>query len=91
MPDANFNVTALLNISGSMVERYVFDTYGAGTVLDASWAVQSGGSASAWMDNHQGGLLDATVGLDHFRNRKYELTLGRWVTMDPMGYSTREM
>jgi len=25
-----------------------------------------------------------TNGLDHFRNRDYSSTLGRWVTLDPM-------
>lgn len=29
--DANFNVTGLVNIGGAVVERYVFDTYGAVT------------------------------------------------------------
>src|SRR5205814_5845974 len=32
--DANYNVTALINGSGSVVERYAYDPYGKRTVLD---------------------------------------------------------
>ncbi len=39
--DANFNVTALVNTSGAVVERYVYDPYGAATVLDANWAADA--------------------------------------------------
>ncbi len=34
--DANFNVTALVNGSGSVVERYAYDPFGAATFYDAS-------------------------------------------------------
>src|SRR5262249_6398860 len=36
--DANANVTALINTSGSVVERYDYDPYGKPTFLSASWA-----------------------------------------------------
>src|SRR5260370_37222747 len=35
--DANWNVTALVNSSGSLVERFAYDAYGAVTYLNASW------------------------------------------------------
>jgi len=89
--DANFNVTVLVNASGVVVERYVYDSFGAVTVLDASWAVQSGGSNYAWVHLHQGGRYDGVSGLYNFRNRDYSATLGRWVTMDPMGYSAGDV
>ena len=38
--DANWNVTALVDASGNVVERYVYDPYGAVTVLTPSWAVR---------------------------------------------------
>jgi len=85
MQDANFNVTALVDISGSVVERYVYDAFGAVTVLDASWAIQSGGSNYVWVYLHQGGRFDSVSGLYNFRNRDYSPTLGRWVTMEPIG------
>jgi RHS repeat-associated protein len=83
--DANFNVTALVNGSGTVVERYGYDPFGAATVYDASYAVRSGGSSYDWQYLHQGGRLDSVSGLYHFRNRDYSPTLGRWVTLDPIG------
>ena len=69
-----------------MVERYVYDTYGAVTVLNESWTVL-GGSANAWQYLHQGDRVDGVRGLVHFRNRNYSVTLGRWATMDPIRYA----
>ncbi|WP_162660206.1 hypothetical protein [Tuwongella immobilis] len=40
-------MTALLNDSGIVVECYASDAYDAVTVLDAAWAVKSGGSDTA--------------------------------------------
>jgi len=81
--DANFNVTAITDGSGAVLERYAYDSYGKVTVLNASWAAISS-SAYAWQYVHQGGRLDAASELYHFRNRDYSPTLGRWVTMDPI-------
>jgi hypothetical protein len=36
--DANMNVTALVNTSGTVVERYLYDPYGKPTITDASWS-----------------------------------------------------
>lgn len=83
--DANFNVTALVNTSGIVVERYAYDPYGIATVMNASWTV-IGSSAYSWDYLRQGGRLDRVAGLYSFRNRDYSATLGRWVTMDPVGY-----
>jgi len=33
--DANYNVTALFDNSGNVVERYIYDPFGSVTVLDA--------------------------------------------------------
>src|SRR5262249_16333015 len=35
--DANFNVTALVNGSGSVVERYIEDPFGVSTAYDTNW------------------------------------------------------
>ena len=87
--DANFNVTAITDNSGVVLERYVYDSYGKATVLNASWTAMSG-SGYAWQYLHQGGRLDATSGLYYFRNRDYSPTLGRWATMDPINFSGRD-
>ncbi len=88
--DANFNVTALVDDNGDVVERYVYDPYGEVTVLDETWSV-IGSSAYGWLHLHQGGRLDTVSGLYHFRNRDYSPTLGRWVTRDPIGYFSSDV
>ncbi len=83
--DANFNVTAILNTGGTVLERYVEDAFGKATFLDASWSTL-GSSAYAWNYIHQGGRLDTTTGLVDFRHRPLTTFFGRWVSMDPMRY-----
>ncbi len=88
--DANFNVTGLINASGSVAECYAYDAFGKATVLNAAWTTISA-SAYGWVYLHQGGRLDSTSGLEYFRNRDYSVTLGRWVTMDPIRYSAGDV
>ena len=89
--DANFNVTALVNTSGQVVERYLYDSYGKVTVLNPDWTVRGDGTAAssayAWQYLHQGGRYDLTSGLYNFRNRDYSPTMQRWMEQDPAGYA----
>jgi RHS repeat-associated protein len=84
--DANFNVTALVDTSGTAVERYVYDPYGTVTYLTESWGSR-GSSEYAWVYLHQGGRYDDNAKLYHFRNRDLSPTLGRWMQNDPLGYA----
>jgi len=88
--DANWNVTALVNGSGSVVERYVYDPYGTVVVLSAAWGSLSG-SNYAWIYGHQGGRLDTTTGLYYFRNRYESPALDRWVEVDPSGFAAGDV
>jgi RHS repeat-associated protein len=88
--DANYNVTALFDNSGNVVERYVYDPFGQVTILDAGWNTLST-SAFAWNYLHQGGRFDATSGLYHFRFRDYSPTLGRWTSLDPLRYAAGDV
>jgi RHS repeat-associated protein len=91
--DANWNVTALVDVSGNVAERYVYDPYGRFTdpsgqftaVLAPDWSTR-GASAFGWIYLHQGGRFDTSTGLYDFRNREYSPTLGRWLQQDPIGY-----
>ncbi len=83
--DANWNVTALVNTSGDVVERYVYSPYGVATVLAADWSSRDSSSYD-WVYLHQGGRFDPTSGLYSFRNRDFSPTLGRWVRTDPLGF-----
>ncbi len=91
--DANCNVTALVNTSGGVVERYTYDAYGKVTFRQNDWSLQTvegspAGAASA-CDNqilYAGYRFDPESGLYHVRNRPYHPTLGAWPVRDPAGY-----
>src|SRR5262249_30234567 len=92
--DAHGNVTALVNTSGAVPERYAYGPDGRATVLTRMWQVQGsqphGTSQYGWVYLHQGGRYERysdAAGLYLFRNRDYSPTLGRWVEQDPAGYA----
>jgi RHS repeat-associated protein len=96
--DANYNVVALLDNSGNVVERYGYDPFGQVTVLNADFTPKSTGnngtpadSTFGWLCLHQGGRFDDVSGLYHFRRRDYSPTLGRWVSLDPLGYDAGDV
>jgi RHS repeat-associated protein len=92
--DANWNVTALVTPSGQIVERYSYDPYGRPTFLSGAWleyGKATSGSAYAWLYLHQGGRYDASTGLYEFRHRAYSPTLGRWLSLDPLGSGSGDM
>ena len=75
--DANMNVTALVDTSGTVQERYTYDAYGQVHISDGSWTTRSSSS----YDNQilfGGYRYDPETGLYHVRNRMYHPTLGRW-------------
>src|SRR5262249_31939679 len=88
--DANWNVTALIDTSGTVQERYIYDPDGAVTILDPNWNVRSS-SSFGWIYLHQGGRYDTNTGLYNFRHRDYSPALGRWISQDPLGFATSEV
>jgi RHS repeat-associated protein len=83
--DANWNVSALIDTSGNVQERYIYDPYGQVTILSPSWSTR-GSSSFSWVFLDQGGRLDNATGLYGFRYRDYSPTLGRWIQNDPIGF-----
>jgi RHS repeat-associated protein len=83
--DANFNVVALLDTSGNVVERFAYDAFGVFNVLTPAWGSRAS-SNYAWVYLHQGGRWDADGALYSFRRREYSPTLGRWLSNDPIGF-----
>jgi RHS repeat-associated protein len=84
--DANGDVTALVNTSGQVVERYLYDPYGSVTVTNASWTPLAGdASAYGWRYLFQGGRIDTATGWYDFRNRDLIPAEGRWAERDPLG------
>jgi len=88
--DANFNIVALLDTSGNVVERFAYDAYGVFTVLTPGWGAR-GSSSYAWNYLHQGGRWDADGTVYSFRLREYSPTLGRWFQCDPLGLTANEL
>jgi RHS repeat-associated protein len=89
LQDANWNTTALVNISGTVVERDTYSPFGVATYRDASGSVIST-SAKDWVFLHQGGEKIA-AGDYEFRNRIYSPTLGRWLSNDPLGFDAGDV
>ncbi|HDZ20628.1 hypothetical protein LCGC14_0409160 [marine sediment metagenome] len=89
--DANMNVTALINASGTVVERYEYTPYGQVTILDPDFTLDSdGGDGLSDVDNrilYAGYRHDTETGLYHVRHRYHHPTLGTWITRDPSGYA----
>jgi RHS repeat-associated protein len=81
--DANYNVTALYDSAGAVLERYTYDPYGAVRIMDANWATR----ASSLYANEllfAGLRRDPESGLYQARNRYYHPTLGRFISRDPI-------
>jgi RHS repeat-associated protein len=88
--DANWNVTALIDGSGNVVERYLYDAFGSVTILDGSGNVLSN-SAYDWEYLWQGLRLDPATGLYHARYREIHPLLGRPLQRDPLGFDAGDV
>jgi len=88
--DNNFNVMALVDDTGVVVERYKYTAFGVATIMDASYNV-IGTSAYAWVHLHQGLRLEEASGLYDNRFRWYSATLGQFVSNDPIGFNAGDV
>jgi RHS repeat-associated protein len=85
--DANWNVTVLVNASGSVVERYAYLPFGAVTVMNSSWGTISA-SAYGEVYLYQGMRQDAVSACYEALCRWYSPTLATWTKQDPIGFSS---
>jgi RHS repeat-associated protein len=83
--DANWNVSALVDTSANVQERYIYDPYGTVAILAPNWSTR-GSSSFGWIFLQQGGRFDNGTGLYSFRYRDFSPILGRWVENDPIGF-----
>jgi len=91
---SNYNVEAIADAAGNLVERYEVDPYGAfvvwtpgadlnfGTSDDVAGAASTVGNEFVF----QGRSWDAESGLYHFRWRQMSPEMGRFVSRDPMRF-----
>ena len=89
LTDANYNVTAVVGMSGGswqVVERYRYDAYGKVTVCSPNGNA-IGGNASQVGNTilYAGETFDSSTGLYYDRTRYYDPQLGRFISQDPMG------
>ncbi|MDZ7616938.1 MAG: RHS repeat-associated core domain-containing protein, partial [Patescibacteria group bacterium] len=87
LTDANFNVTALIDATGSVVERYVYTPYGEVTVYNADWSATRDASAVDNTHLYTGRDLDAATGLYYYRARWYDAGQGNFLQRDPLGFA----
>jgi RHS repeat-associated protein len=87
LQDANFNVTAVTDNTGAVLERYAYTPYGKVIFLNPSFSEIS---ASAIGNTHlyTGRERDPETGLQLNRHRFYANHLGGWLTRDPIEYET---
>jgi len=85
--DANMNVTALIDDTGAVIERYDYTAYGQVTVLNPDFTDDADG-VSDYEQNvlFAGYQYDAESGMHHVRHRNHHPALGRWIQRDPLEY-----
>ena len=64
MQDANLNVTALVDGSGAVVERYAYDPFGVRTVYDGVTRCGAAGASYDFQHGFQGMAYDAVSGAE---------------------------
>jgi RHS repeat-associated protein len=85
--DANFNVTALIDDSGDVFERYRYSPYGELTVMEPDFSLDANNTSDVSNPyTYTGRRLDFESGLYYYRHRYYSAQLGRFITRDPIGY-----
>jgi len=86
MQDANWNVTAVTNASGTVQERYAYTAYGVPIFLDAAFGSRSS-SSYQWETLFAGYRWDGVSKHLFVRNRVYSPMLGVWLQRDPIDVS----
>jgi len=86
LPDPNWNATAVVNISSTVLERYTYSAFGKTNYFDASFATRSSTTVGITR-TFTGQVIDHETGLMLYRNRHYHPTLGRFLQRDPIGYA----
>lgn len=84
-------MTALVDGSGSVVERYAYDPFGSATIYSPDystvWTTSLYGQTYLW----QGRPLDSGTGLYQFRHREVSAALGRPIQSDPLEFGAGDV
>ncbi|MFD0893559.1 RHS repeat-associated core domain-containing protein [Luteolibacter ambystomatis] len=79
-----FDPVALIDRSGSVIERYDYDAFGAEQILSASFE-QKDESSYEWTFLFHAEFKDLETGLYNYGFRFYHTGLGRWCSRDILG------
>ena len=75
---------AIINTSGTVVERLGYDAFGPVRFMDGEYSARST-SAHDWNFLFHAEFIDTDSGLYNYGYRYYHPQLGRWLTRDPIG------
>ena len=94
LQDANYNVVALVDEQGDLLQQYDYDPYGTVLAADSlsSYANNRIGFQGLFVDRYDADaplaeLVPAVDQTYHARNRDYRPDVGRWLLRDPNGTS----
>jgi len=78
-----FNGTAVMNTSGTVLERYAYSAFGVRRIMAVDFSPRST-SSYAWDFGFQGQFRDAETGWYNYGYRFYVPMIGRWINRDPI-------
>lgn len=85
--DRQFNIKAVTDNDGNIVESYEYSAYGVMTIFDnAGVDITATGSAIGNPYGYTGRRWDSATELWYYRNRMYSPSMGRFMQRDPAGY-----
>ncbi|MCW5556152.1 MAG: RHS repeat-associated core domain-containing protein, partial [Verrucomicrobiae bacterium] len=84
LSDALGSVTAVVNTSGTVQERYGYDGFGTPRYMTAAFGYRDS-SSYGWETLFDGYRYDTIPGLYQVRYRFLHPSLGRWLNRDPIG------
>jgi len=87
LQDANWNVTAVIDETGTVLERYAYDSYGAPIFLTPTFGSRTA-SDYDWETLYAGYRWDTEVELYHVRYRVFHPLLGTWLQRDPISFAS---
>lgn len=86
LPDANHNITAVTDATGTVTERYRYDPYGRRQIYAPDGTTERSQSSFDVRTAFTGRRLDVETGLYYYRARYYDPCLGIFVGRDPAEY-----
>jgi RHS repeat-associated protein len=84
--NGQFSTEALTNSAGAAVELYSYAAYGSPIILAPDGVTQRAVSAIGNSLFFTGRRLDAETGLFYYRARYFDVSLGRFLSRDPIGF-----